>query len=279
MHDRSKVQVRVVDLPAMNTPQFDWIKNRLPEQPQPVPPIYQPEIAAEAIYYAAHHSRKRSRSARPPSRDPGPEDRAGPAGPLAGPQGLQGPAAGAAATIPGGRRTSGRRFAATTARTGGSANGRARAARSCGPTCTGIVLAAAAAALVGDDLAGPAGRRGGCNLRLPVRTVATIDIGTNTTLLLVARTEPAIEVIEERAEITRLGRGIGGDGALGTEGIDRTLAVLRTTRTSPAAITRRSPPSAPRRCAGRPTPPTSWVRRPRSWAPTSRSSTARARRR
>jgi short-subunit dehydrogenase len=59
MHDGSKVQIRVVDLPAMNTPQFDWIKNRLPEQPQPVPPIYQPEIAADAIYYAAHHNRKR----------------------------------------------------------------------------------------------------------------------------------------------------------------------------------------------------------------------------
>jgi exopolyphosphatase/guanosine-5'-triphosphate,3'-diphosphate pyrophosphatase len=59
--------------------------------------------------------------------------------------------------------------------------------------------------------------------------LATIDIGTNTTLLLVARTRPAIAVLDERAEITRLGRGIGqsADGALGAEGIARTLEVLR----------------------------------------------------
>jgi exopolyphosphatase / guanosine-5'-triphosphate,3'-diphosphate pyrophosphatase len=60
-------------------------------------------------------------------------------------------------------------------------------------------------------------------------TFATIDVGTNTTLLLVARAEPsgAIEVLENRAEITRLGRGIGAGGALGAEGIARTLEVLR----------------------------------------------------
>jgi exopolyphosphatase/guanosine-5'-triphosphate,3'-diphosphate pyrophosphatase len=59
--------------------------------------------------------------------------------------------------------------------------------------------------------------------------LATIDIGTNTTLLLVARLSPsgALELVEERAEITRLGRGIGGGGALGAEGITRTLAALR----------------------------------------------------
>jgi len=57
--------------------------------------------------------------------------------------------------------------------------------------------------------------------------LATIDIGTNTTLLLVARGEPRIEAIAERAEITRLGRGIGRDGRLGADGIARTLAVLR----------------------------------------------------
>lgn len=60
--------------------------------------------------------------------------------------------------------------------------------------------------------------------------IATIDIGTNTTLLLVARPaedggEP--EVLEQHAEITRLGRGIGTDGKLGAEGIDRTLTALR----------------------------------------------------
>lgn len=57
--------------------------------------------------------------------------------------------------------------------------------------------------------------------------LATIDIGTNTTLLLVARIDPAIDVIEERAEITRLGRGIGSGGVLGGEAIARTLGVLR----------------------------------------------------
>ncbi len=59
-------------------------------------------------------------------------------------------------------------------------------------------------------------------------TLATIDIGTNTTLLLVASTgNPDATVLEERAEITRLGRGIGRDGALDGDAIARTLAVLR----------------------------------------------------
>jgi len=55
--------------------------------------------------------------------------------------------------------------------------------------------------------------------------IATIDIGTNTTLLLIAETTDGA-VVAERAEITRLGRGIGADGGLGKPGIDRTLAVL-----------------------------------------------------
>jgi exopolyphosphatase / guanosine-5'-triphosphate,3'-diphosphate pyrophosphatase len=59
--------------------------------------------------------------------------------------------------------------------------------------------------------------------------LATIDIGTNTTLLLVARLLPGglLELVEERAEITRLGRGIGAGGDLGAEGIARTLAALQ----------------------------------------------------
>jgi exopolyphosphatase / guanosine-5'-triphosphate,3'-diphosphate pyrophosphatase len=57
--------------------------------------------------------------------------------------------------------------------------------------------------------------------------LATIDIGTNTTLLLVAGTAPNVTVLDERAEITRLGRGIGREGALDAEAIARTLAVLR----------------------------------------------------
>jgi short-subunit dehydrogenase len=49
IHDGSKVLLTSVHLPAMNTPQFDWGRTRLPNQPQPVPPIYQPEVAARAI--------------------------------------------------------------------------------------------------------------------------------------------------------------------------------------------------------------------------------------
>lgn len=57
--------------------------------------------------------------------------------------------------------------------------------------------------------------------------LATIDIGTNTTLLLVAEASTGeVHVLDERAEITRLGRGIGADGGLGQPGIERTLAVL-----------------------------------------------------
>ena len=58
LHDRSRVHVSMVHLPAMNTPQFDWVRSRLPRRPQPVPPIYQPEVAAEAIIWAAAHRRR-----------------------------------------------------------------------------------------------------------------------------------------------------------------------------------------------------------------------------
>jgi len=58
LHDRSRVHVSMVHLPAMNTPQFDWVRSRLPRRPQPVPPIYQPEVAAEAIVWAAAHRRR-----------------------------------------------------------------------------------------------------------------------------------------------------------------------------------------------------------------------------
>lgn len=58
IHDRSKVHVTLVHLPAVNTPQFSWSKTRLPRHPQPAPPIYQPEIMAEAIHYAAHNRRR-----------------------------------------------------------------------------------------------------------------------------------------------------------------------------------------------------------------------------
>jgi NAD(P)-dependent dehydrogenase (short-subunit alcohol dehydrogenase family) len=58
LHDKSRVHVTMVQMPALNTPQFGWAKSRLPHKAQPVPPIYQPEVAAEAIYWAAHHRRR-----------------------------------------------------------------------------------------------------------------------------------------------------------------------------------------------------------------------------
>ena len=58
LHDGSHVHVTAVHLPALNTPQFGWVKSRLPRKPQPVPPIFQPEVAARAIYWAAQHRRR-----------------------------------------------------------------------------------------------------------------------------------------------------------------------------------------------------------------------------
>jgi NAD(P)-dependent dehydrogenase (short-subunit alcohol dehydrogenase family) len=52
-HDKSNVKLTVVQMPAMNTVQFDWVKSRLPRKPQPVPPIYEPEVAAEVVWRAA----------------------------------------------------------------------------------------------------------------------------------------------------------------------------------------------------------------------------------
>jgi NAD(P)-dependent dehydrogenase (short-subunit alcohol dehydrogenase family) len=58
IHDGSHVRVTVVHMPALNTPQFSWCKSRMPRKAQPVPPIYQPEVGAEAVYWAAHHERR-----------------------------------------------------------------------------------------------------------------------------------------------------------------------------------------------------------------------------
>ena len=58
IHDNSKVKVTMLQMPALNTPQFGWVKSRLPRKAQPVPPIFQPEVAAEAIYFAAHNPRR-----------------------------------------------------------------------------------------------------------------------------------------------------------------------------------------------------------------------------
>ncbi len=59
LHDKSNVHVTMVQMPAVNTPQFQWVLSRLPRQAQPVPPIYQPEVAARAVVYAADHPSRR----------------------------------------------------------------------------------------------------------------------------------------------------------------------------------------------------------------------------
>jgi len=58
IHDHSNIHLTMVQMPALNTPQFSWCKTKLPRHPQPVPPIFQPEVAAEAIVWAAHHKRR-----------------------------------------------------------------------------------------------------------------------------------------------------------------------------------------------------------------------------
>ena len=58
IHDKSRVRLTMVQMPALNTTQFGWVKSRLPRKAQPVPPIFQPEVAAEAIVWAAHHDRR-----------------------------------------------------------------------------------------------------------------------------------------------------------------------------------------------------------------------------
>ncbi len=58
LHKRSKVQVSMIQLPGVNTTQFTWGRTKLPKQTMPVPPIYQPEVAADAIHHAAHHKRR-----------------------------------------------------------------------------------------------------------------------------------------------------------------------------------------------------------------------------
>jgi NAD(P)-dependent dehydrogenase (short-subunit alcohol dehydrogenase family) len=58
LHDGSNVKLTMVQLPAVNTPQFTWARGKLPKKPQPVPPIFQPEVAADAIVWAAHHPQR-----------------------------------------------------------------------------------------------------------------------------------------------------------------------------------------------------------------------------
>ncbi|CAI9401713.1 SDR family oxidoreductase [Aestuariimicrobium sp. T2.26MG-19.2B] len=59
MHEHSRIHTTMVQMPAVNTPQFSWVLSRLPRQAQPVPPIYQPEVAADAVLFAAAHPQRR----------------------------------------------------------------------------------------------------------------------------------------------------------------------------------------------------------------------------
>lgn len=59
MHEKSKVRITVVQMPAVNTPQFSWVLSRLDRHPQPVPPIYQPEVAARGVLHALDHPRRK----------------------------------------------------------------------------------------------------------------------------------------------------------------------------------------------------------------------------
>src|SRR5438045_5055848 len=57
IHDKSRVRVTMIQMPAMNTPQFGWVKSRLTRKAQPVPPIFELEIAAAAVVYASNYQR------------------------------------------------------------------------------------------------------------------------------------------------------------------------------------------------------------------------------
>ncbi len=59
LHDGSNVRITVVQMPAVNTPQFSWVLSRLPRRPQPVPPIYEPEVAARGVAFAADHPERK----------------------------------------------------------------------------------------------------------------------------------------------------------------------------------------------------------------------------
>ncbi|QJQ95711.1 MULTISPECIES: SDR family oxidoreductase [Halomonadaceae] len=58
MHERSKVHITRVEMPGLNTPQFDWCRSHLPKQARPMAPVFQPEVGARAVYWAAYHRRR-----------------------------------------------------------------------------------------------------------------------------------------------------------------------------------------------------------------------------
>lgn len=59
IHDKSPIRITMIHMPAMNTPQFDWARRHIAQQPQPVPPIYAPEACAQAVLWAAQHPKRR----------------------------------------------------------------------------------------------------------------------------------------------------------------------------------------------------------------------------
>ncbi|MGY4922152.1 SDR family oxidoreductase [Streptomyces sp. 900105755] len=61
LHQGSNVHVTIAQMPAVNTPQFSWVRSKLPRHPQPVPPIYQPEVAARGVVFAADHPTRKQR--------------------------------------------------------------------------------------------------------------------------------------------------------------------------------------------------------------------------
>ncbi|HEX5314841.1 MAG TPA: SDR family oxidoreductase [Gammaproteobacteria bacterium] len=58
LKSKSRVHLTIVEMPALNTPQFDWCKNTMAKRARPVAPVFQPEVGARAIYWAAHHRRR-----------------------------------------------------------------------------------------------------------------------------------------------------------------------------------------------------------------------------
>ncbi|RIJ17182.1 SDR family NAD(P)-dependent oxidoreductase, partial [Clavibacter nebraskensis] len=60
IHNESKVTISTVDMPALNTIQFNWVKSQLPHHPQPVPPIFEPEVGAQAIAAVAEKPKRRN---------------------------------------------------------------------------------------------------------------------------------------------------------------------------------------------------------------------------
>jgi NAD(P)-dependent dehydrogenase (short-subunit alcohol dehydrogenase family) len=132
LHDQSHVRLTIVHLPALNTPQFEWTRSRLPRRAQPVPPIFQPGVAVRGIVWAARHPRREVWVGGPTVKAiiadkvaPGLADRY-----LAGP--ATRPSRPGSRQIPIGAITSGNPRLATTRPTGASMTGLVTGARSSG---------------------------------------------------------------------------------------------------------------------------------------------------